>query len=218
MILVLDNEVDPDYRYLGPEITRILPSSTYHVIVDEPAHPPIDRFEGVVLSGSTDSVYTDEHGEWFDVEAELIRRCVREHVPLLGICYGHQLVNAALGGTVKHDRRRATFVEMSKYDDTDILAGVEPIVPVLHGDVVIERGEDIDSIAQTAYDPNFCTRHRDAPIYTVQFHPEFTERVSHKSTDWNPGDYSFEDPTAVRVLENFAAIATAADSPEAVTD
>ena len=206
MILVLDNEIRPDYRILAPEIARLLPDAEYHVVVDDPAHPPVDRFDGVVLSGSTDSVYDDDHGEWFDVELDLIDRCLAGGIPLLGVCYGHQLVNYALGGRVEHDHRRATFVEMLEYDRSDagVLAGVEPVVPALHGDLVAELGEGMESTARTGYDDNFCSRHRDAPVWTVQFHPEYTAAISEEVSDWDPGAHSFAEVTATRVFDNFA--------------
>lgn len=206
MILVLENEVNPEYRYLGPEIVRLLGDAEYHVIVDEPNHPPVAQFDGVVLTGSTDSVYEDDHGEWFDVELDLIRGCIDEGIPLLGVCYGHQIINHALGGRVESDRRRATFVEMIEYDDTPngVLGGVEPVVPVLHGDLVVERGEGMQSVARTAYDDNFCTRHRDAPVWTVQFHPEYNEELERRASDWDPGNHSFDEVTATRVFDNFA--------------
>lgn len=207
MILVLDNEIRPDYRYLGPEIDRLLPDSEYHVIVEEPEHPPVEEYDGVVLSGSTHSVYdTENRGEWYDAEVALLERCLEAEIPVLGICYGHQLINYALGGEVEKDRRRATFVEMIEYDRSSdgVLEGVNPVVPVLHSDLVTERGEKMSSVARTDYDDNFCTVHEEKPVWTVQFHPEYTERVVAKTSDWDPGDHAFEESTATRALENFA--------------
>lgn len=205
MLLVVDNEVDPGYRYLGPEIARLLPDADYHVIVDDPDHPPLEEYQGVVLSGSTHSVYDEDgRGEWFDAELELFDRCLAEQIPVLGICYGHQFVNYALGGTVERDRRRATFVEMIEYAEKGVLSGVEPVVPVLHSDVVTDRGDGMTSVARTDYDDNFCTVHEELPVWTVQFHPEYTERVVENTDDWDPDDHSFSECNATVVLENFA--------------
>jgi GMP synthase (glutamine-hydrolysing) len=215
VILVLENEIQPDYRVLGPEIARFLPETTYHVIVDDPEHPPVERFDGVVLSGSTDSVYGD-HDAWFDAELELIDRCVEAEIPLLGVCYGHQIINHALGGTVEADRRRATFVEMTEHDRSEagVLTGVEPVVPALHGDLVTELGDGMESVARTEYDPHFCSRHREAPVWTVQFHPEYTAAISEEVDDWDPGDHSFEEVTAPRVFDNFARHCGVAVTPD----
>lgn len=205
MILVLDDEVRPDYRYLGPEIQHFTPESEYHVYVDDQDVDPSGDYEGVVISGSTASVYEDEHG-WIDDQMQLVEELLENDVPLLGICFGHQLINAALGGEVVEDRRRSTFVEMTDVDETDrILDGVNPIVPVLHSDLVTEPGAGMITTASTAYNEHFCTRHEDAPIWTVQFHPEFTGRVDDRPSDWDPGSHSFEACNATEVLANFAA-------------
>lgn len=204
MILVLDDEVQPDYRYLGPEIARILPESDYQIYVDDTTIPDIDTYAGIVISGSTASVYEGDH-PWLDDQIRLIETCIDRHIPLLGICFGHQLVNSALGGTVEENRRRATFVEMTdQCADDPILNDIESIVPVLHSDLVTESGEDMQATATTEYNDYFCTRHVDAPVWTVQFHPEFTERVKDQPSDWSDGNHSFEGCNAVQVLENFA--------------
>jgi len=206
MILVLDDEVQPDYRYLGPEIEHFLPDAAYEVYVDEPAEPDLDRYDGVVISGSTASAYDESEADWIDPQERLVRRCVEADVPLLGICFGHQLVNQALGGRVEADRRRATFVEMTRLADDAVLEGVNEVVPVLHADLVVERGTGMVTTASTDYNENFCTRHESAPVWSVQFHPEFTERVADRSSDWSPGAHSFADCNADSVLTNFAEL------------
>lgn len=203
MVLVLDNEVQPDYRYLGPEIERLLPDATYRVFVDDPTLPSLDDCDGIVLSGSTASIYDESHSDWIEPQCELVRQAIEREVPLLGICFGHQLVNYALGGSVAEDRRRSTFVEISHNDD-GVLEGLNPPVPALHADLVMEPGAEMMTTATTDYNDHFCTQHRTAPLWTVQFHPEFTERVKHNPSDWSDGDYTFADSNATRVLDTFA--------------
>jgi GMP synthase (glutamine-hydrolysing) len=204
MILVLDDEVQPDYRYLAPEIDRILPEADYQVYVEEPFEPSLEEYTGVVISGSTASVYDKEHSDWIDKQTELIKKCIREEIPVLGVCFGHQLINAALGGTVEKDHRRSTFVEMTWQTDDPILNGVSDVVPVLHADLVTEPGSKMESIAATEYSDCFCSRHTRAPVWSVQFHPEFTKRVRDQPSDWSDGEHSFADSNATRVLDNFA--------------
>jgi GMP synthase (glutamine-hydrolysing) len=202
-VLVLDDEVRPDYRYLGPEIDRIAGDSEYRVALEDDGVDDLTAYDGIIISGSTASVYEADH-EVFDRQQQLIRDCIAASVPLLGICFGHQLVNYALGGEVREDRRRATFVEMTITDDDDpVLSGVEPVVPVLHSDLVTERGHDLRTIATTDYNEHFCTRHETEPIWTVQYHPEFTERVEDNPSDWSRGDHDFSECTATKTIENF---------------
>ena len=205
-VLVLDDEVQPEYRYLGPEIDRIAGDSEYRVALEGPDVDDPTRYDGIIISGSTASVY-DTDREVFDRQQRLIQDCIDASVPLLGICFGHQLINYALGGEVREDRRRATFVEMTVTDDDDpVLAGVEPIVPVLHSDLVTELGRDLRTTATTDYSEHFCTRHETAPVWTVQYHPEFTERVEGNPSDWSRGDHDFSECTAARTIESFVEI------------
>ena len=210
-MLVLDNETDPDHRYLGRAIAGRLDAS-YRVYPDDPGPVDLSGVEGVVLSGSSASVYEAEHEPWTGPQRELIRDCITERVPLLGICFGHQLVNDALGGTVEFDGRRARLVRMTDYEtgEDGVLGGVDPTVPVVHGDVVTELGEGMRSVGTSGYDPNFCARHREAPIWTVQFHPEIREAFVPRISGWEPTDAGFEACNAVRVLDNFARIARTA--------
>jgi GMP synthase (glutamine-hydrolysing) len=204
-ILVLDDEVQSDYRYLGPEIARIAPDSEYRVYVDEPTDPDPAAFDGVIVSGSTASVYEDH--EFVERQSEFVSACLEAEVPLLGICFGHQLINSALGGRVIEDHRRSTFVEMDTAEPVDpVLAGVGSIVPVLHSDLVVELGRGMESIATSEYNEFFCTRHESAPIWTVQYHPEFTERVEQNPSDWARGEYDFTDCRATKTITNFGEI------------
>lgn len=204
LVLVLDNETDPDHRYLGRAIAERLPGAEYRVYVDDPGSVPLDGVEGVVLSGSTASVYDEE--AWMAPQRELVGACVEREVPLLGICFGHQLVNDALGGTVEFDRRRVGLVRMTDYETDGVLAGVEPVVPVVHGDVVVERGEGMEAVGEAGYDPNFCTRHESAPVWTVQFHPEFRRAFVDELPSWSQGPHEWAACNAVRTLDNFAAL------------
>lgn len=203
MILVVDDEVQPDYRYLAPEITRILPESDYHIYVEETDVPDLGNYDGIIVSGSTASVYDDSR-PWIEEQCNLVEECIERDIPLLGVCFGHQLVNWALGGDVERDHRRATFVEMEVLEEDEVLRGIGSVVPVLHADLVVERGDGMVVTAKTDYSENFCTRHESAPVWTVQFHPEFTDRVKDRPSDWTDGDHTFDECNATKVLTNFA--------------
>lgn len=209
MILVLENEVDLDYRYLVDEIVRYLPEHEVYDYAREGTPPDVDHedVDGVVVGGSTAGVYEkDEHG-WIESEMEFVRGLVDAGVPTLGICFGHQIVNAALGGTVEHSGRRHAELVRADLDDDPLFEGVEDVVPVLHGDFVVETGEQMETIATADYYDRFATRHRTQPVWTVQYHPEFTPRVEDQGEGWTRNHLSFEDSTATKTIENFAELA-----------
>lgn len=220
MILVLENEVDPEARYFVPEIRRHLEAAGAAVRVS----PFADRGGGpdglgvadaVVLSGSTAGVYETDAHPWMDDLRDLVRELVAEAVPTLGVCFGHQLVNDALGGSVEHRGLRAG-IEPVRFADDPLFDGVGTRVPLVHGDVVTELGEGMEAVASADYYPNLASRHRDAPLWTVQYHPELTERLFpsvESDFDWpdDPAHRDFDGVTVERTFENFVRLADAAE-------
>jgi GMP synthase-like glutamine amidotransferase len=82
-------------------------------------------------------------------------------------------------------------------------------LPALHGDVVVKAGEPMDTIASVDGYEHFATRHAEAPIWTTQYHPEFTGRLRERIAQdigWHENHLSFEAVTATRTLVNFAQL------------
>jgi len=207
MILVLENEVDLEERYLVEEMRRHLPESEVYDYAREGGQPDLSEVDGVVVGGSTAGVYEDEKHRWIEEQKELLRELVERRVPTLGICFGHQILNEALGGSVEHTgERRANLVRADLRDDP-LFEGVNEVVPVLHSDRVTETGEGMEVIGEAEYYDAFATRHRNAPVWTVQYHPEFTPNVKHLGNGWSENELSFGDSTATRTLGNFYALA-----------
>jgi GMP synthase (glutamine-hydrolysing) len=220
MILVLENEVDPETRYFVPEIVRHLRSAEADIEIDvydytdEGGQPSLRGVEGVVIGGSTAGVYEADTYPWMDEQREFVHDLIDRRIPTLGVCFGHQLVNEALGGHVEHHGLQAELVRADLRDDP-LFKGVSPIIPAVHGDVVTERGNGLSPIASTDSYETFATRHRDAPLWTVQYHPEFTDRLKARiATDfgWTENRRSFGDVTASRTLSNFVRLAKEASA------
>ncbi len=101
-------------------------------------------------------------------------------VPVLGICYGMQLICEAMGVPVQPNRARGEFGRM----ECRVLDRTEPLfhdVPqqttvwMSHGDQIETAGSDFIPMATTPTCPVAAVRHRHRPIFGLQFHPE----VSH---------------------------------------
>jgi GMP synthase (glutamine-hydrolysing) len=137
---------------------------------------------GLILSGGPASVY--------DAGAPHCDPAIFElGVPVLGICYGMQLACQVLGGQVKPSRSREFGRTHCRVRESDSLfAGVpeETIVWMSHGDQVDALGEQFVSLASTETCPMAAMRHRQRPVFGLQFHPE----VSHT-------------PYGSRILRNF---------------
>ncbi len=106
-VYVVRNEPDPDSQYHCDALASWFPAATEvdFVAGDEVLLDGPDGADGVVLSGSTAGVYEADSRPWIDDQMALVRALVDREVPTLGVCFGHQVVNAALGGTVEVNRR-----------------------------------------------------------------------------------------------------------------
>ncbi|WP_293030563.1 type 1 glutamine amidotransferase [Natronococcus sp.] len=206
-LYVVRSEVDPDCEYHCDALASRFPDATeIDFVAGE--RPPLEDADGVVLTGSTAAVYEADRRPWIADQEALVRDLVDREIPTLGVCFGHQVANSALGGTVEEVGTTATLVEAELADDP-LFEGVDSAVPAVHGDVVTEPGEGMTVIASADHARAFGTRHRSAPLWTVQFHPEITAAVRDRLVEdfgWDSRRFSFDDVSADRVFENFLAL------------
>ena len=201
---VVRNEPRPDHQFHCDAVSSYFPAA------EEVDFPAGERFvatdaDAVVLTGSSAGVYETETHPWIDEEEALVREIVSQGIPLLGVCFGHQIVNSALGGTVNHVGMTAGLVN-AELKDNPLFDGVDSVVPAIHEDAVTEIGDNLNGIATANHSEIFGTHHRTKPVWTVQFHPEIDEAsLEHlvENVAWDAGSYSFKRVTADLVFENF---------------
>ncbi len=161
---------------------------------------------GIILSGGPSSVY-DAGAPQCDPEMFELG------IPVLGICYGMQLACQALGGEVQNvPSREYGCAHLQVNDSSDLFAGVhrETEVWMSHGDQVTAIDESFTPLAHTETCPYAAVRHKQLPVFGLQFHPEVTHTVEGKtllanfvrnvcgcSGSWRLGD--FADETIARV-------------------
>ena len=96
--------------------------------------PEPDGISGVIITGSH-SMVTDQ-ASWMDNVEAWIPRVLKQNIPLLGICFGHQLLAHAMGGTVDyHDGGReigTVPITLTQEGKRDLLTGTLPSVFVGH--------------------------------------------------------------------------------------
>ena len=137
----------------------------------------------IILSGGPSSVY--EAGS-----PQLDPEILSLGIPILGICYGFQVLAASLGGRVDKTGKReygATDLKLGAGQST-LLAG-QPELQICwmsHGDQVMQAPDGFEVLASTATTPVAAFEHRERGIFGVQWHPE----VKHSEQ-------------GQRVLENF---------------
>ncbi len=135
-----------------------------------------DNPKGIILSGSPSSVYIPN--------APLIDKKIFElGIPVLGICYGMQMITHLLGGVVsKSAKREYGKAELVIDDDTDIFKNLTPnsalhtphstTVWMSHGDRIERMPEGFIKIAHSDNSPVAAMRSKDSKLFGIQFHPE----------------------------------------------
>lgn len=137
----------------------------YNIVVEK-----IKEFgaKGIILSGGPSSVY-DKDAPTIDKELFNIG------LPVLGICYGMQLMTHLLGGTVaKAQHREYGRADVTIDDNTDLFKGLSKseTVWMSHGDRIEKFPEGFRPMAHTDNSPVAAMKNEDRRFYGVQFHPE----------------------------------------------
>lgn len=161
----------------GSQFTQLIARRVREEHVYCEIHPPTCSLEwiqswsptAVILSGGPNSVYDDDVPT-FDPGL------LTSGIPILGICYGMQLIAKMEGGDVHHGNREYGRAELTVDDAEGLFFGFEPgsetTVWCSHGDHVDEPPEGYIRIASTGTLPTAAFRASDRKIYGVQFHPE----------------------------------------------
>ena len=179
MILILD---------FGSQYTQLIARRIRELHVYCEIHPydlPLDAIErmkpeGIVLSGGPSSVY--------DADAPMPAAPVLDYLrggtpPVLGVCYGMNVLAVAFGGEVTratHKEFGPAELKIVRVDPLLTIGDSTTLVWMSHGDKVIRLGEGFETLAVSDNSPYAASRHRERPIYGIQFHPEVTHSVHGK--------------------------------------
>jgi GMP synthase (glutamine-hydrolysing) len=168
--------------------------------------------KGVILSGSPSSVH-DANAPDTDLEGMLGR------LPVLGVCYGAQLLGKRAGATVERSAvREYGRAHLSTIGDSHLFDGIQAGTQVWmsHGDSIVAPSEAMEVIASTKDVPVAAFRLHDRLTYAVQFHPEvyhttdglqllhnFVIGICACEGDWTP--HGFVDHTVKRLQEQLGS-------------
>lgn len=171
-VLVVDNS---DHRQAGKWFVECLEGyARTRVMKREELEPRDVGYRAVLLSGSEHSIF--ENAEWLEKQLSFVRALTNEGVPLLGVCFGHQLVFRALYGKDVLTRRATPEVGwLPVYLKRDVIFGGlgDSVRPYnFHFDEVAEVPDGWHILASSAACRVHAVRHDGLPIYGVQFHPE----------------------------------------------
>ena len=124
--------------------------------------------KGIILTGGPSSVYEEN-------AATCSEELFKMGIPVLGLCYGAQLMSHVLGGKVeKAEHREYGKTETTFNTSSKLFTGIpeKSIVWMSHFDYISKLGDGFKSIAHTASTANAAIENVEAGLYGIQFHPE----------------------------------------------
>jgi len=174
-ILVLD--FGSQYTHLIK--ARLSDLGVYSFIV--PADLPYNQFKnkkqdfilkGIILSGGACSIY--------DNKIKFDKKWVELKLPVLGICYGHQLLASLFNAEIKESKPEYGKEEMNIIVESNLLKGVskKSIIWMSHRDTVITLPENFIQTACTSNSGNTVIENNKLHLYGIQFHPEVSHTES----------------------------------------
>ncbi|MGH7603427.1 MAG: glutamine-hydrolyzing GMP synthase [Gemmatimonadaceae bacterium] len=161
----------------GSQFTQLIARRVREARVYSEIHPPSRTVDwirewnptGIILSGGPNSVYGEN--------VPLADPAILDIAPVLGICYGMQLIAHIEGGQViRTDRREYGRAQMKVLEPKGLFAGFSPNEPVTtwmsHGDHIEQPPKGYVVTAESNGNPISAFRHERRQVYGVQFHPE----------------------------------------------
>ena len=153
------------------------------------AYPGVQDIDAVVITGS--SAMVTDNAPWMVAGAGWLRQVVAAGIPVLGICFGHQWLGAALGGRVAPNPRGTEVgsvpVNLSGEAADDPLLGGMParmLLPLSHRQSLTELPPAAIHLAYSDLEPNQAFRVGER-AWGVQFHPEFSAEITRGYLDYH---------------------------------
>lgn len=125
----------------------------------------VNACDGWLITGSKHGAYEDH--AWIPPLEDFIRKAYAAHVPMVGICFGHQIIAQAMGGRVEK-YAGGWSVGPTAYD----FDGETITLNAWHQDQVVERPPSAQVLASSDFCENAALLY-DTRTLTIQAHPEF---------------------------------------------
>lgn len=154
--------------------------------------------EGVIFTGGPNSVYAEG-------APKLEKEVFELGIPILGLCYGMQLMAHSLGGEVKESSQREFGKTEFKLEDNEIFKDIpkESIVWMSHVDKVVKLPKGFKIIGSTDNTEIAAMADEERKLYALQFHPEvnhseygikmienFLVNICKAKQDWTMANYA----------------------------
>ncbi len=170
----------------------LIPSANYIIIETEQGQSAPMDIDGVVITGSSAAVY--EPHSWIAPLKEAIRDYGKACVPVVGICFGHQIMAEAYGGKVQRSAKGwgVGVHHYPLYESGKAILGPEDLACVVsHRDQVEDVPESAEVLAGSDFCPHGALYYPAQNALSFQMHPEMShdfarELLLHRANDIEP--------------------------------
>lgn len=174
-------------------------------VIDSAALPEPQAIDAAIITGSAYGVY--DKTPWMDPLRDFIRQSASVRTPMVGVCFGHQIIADALGGDVRKSEKgwgvgRHTY-EIVERRPWMAEAGGKFSLGASHQDQVIEPPKGARTLASSGHTPHALLEYSDAPIMSLQGHPEFSDAFL--TALYNARRERLGDDLADQAIESLAA-------------
>lgn len=150
-------------------------------VVEGKSLPDLNKCAGIIITGSH-AMITDNK-KWSIKVEKWIPKLIEENVPVLGICYGHQLIAKALNGYVDYNREGEKIgtiqIKLTKEAENDFLFSKLPkkfFVNISHSQSVFSLPDDAKILAKDLNGFVYAYKIGNN-VWGIQFHPEFDKNI-----------------------------------------
>jgi GMP synthase-like glutamine amidotransferase len=179
-------------------------------VLDGEALPDPGTLEGIAITGSSAGVYEDH--DWLPPLRDFIRKAYAGRTPMVGICFGHQVMADALGGDVRKSEKgwglgRHAYRVVNR---PSFMAAAPDSVSVVcsHQDQVIVPPREAQVILSSDFTPNAGLHYANGAALSFQPHPEFDDTYGTALVELRRG--RAEDAVIEKALGSFSTTSDSA--------
>lgn len=159
---------------------------TVSIVNGEPLPNP-DKLQAILITGSPAGVY--DKLDWIAQLEEFVRGAYASEIPMVGVCFGHQLMAQALGGIVQKSDK-GWGIGRHVYDiapGNGVIEGERIAIAASHQDQVVEPPPGARTILFSAFTEHAGLLYGNGAALSVQPHPEFDTGFAHFCCDLRVG-------------------------------